>query len=253
MNKTVSKCSYEDTDYNSASKKRKFSCHQEVIVSSFSFKTGAPNADLVVDVRFLPDPRTLENEAPDIDGTHSQVEEFIRARSSFDSFFTQLTENVASVVGDLKDRGSERVELAIGCTAGRHRSVFVAERLARWLRENVGADKVRVLHREISPRSHQELMEDLEPFEDQCLITPTVCRVGPMLKCTYCPDTNNMNIQEVKGLQCPLALRNVSSILGTGLESIKALREKRRLGSFQSSRSEILCGEWSRSADHCGS
>eukprot|EP00960_Hanusia_phi_P030161 748417-Hanusia_phi.AAC.1 len=253
MNKFISKSNCEDSDYNNTPKKRKFSCHQEVIVSSFSFKTGTPNADLVVDVRFLPDPRTLGNEAPDIDGTHSQVEEFIRARSSFDCFFEQLTENVASVVGDLKDRGSERVELAIGCTAGRHRSVFVAERLARWLRENVAADNVRVLHREISPRSHLELMEDFDSFQDQCVIAPSVCRVGPMLKCTYSPDTNNMNIQEVKGLQCPLALRNVSSILGSGLESIKALREKRRMGSFQNARSEILCGEWSRSADHCGS
>ena len=62
----------------------------EVVVSSFAYKTGAPEANLVIDVRFLPDPRPLMEENPELDGTHRVVEDFIRTRGCFDAFFETL-------------------------------------------------------------------------------------------------------------------------------------------------------------------
>ena len=59
----------------------------EIVISSFAFKTGEPEANLVLDVRFLPDPRPLMAEIPALDPQHNAVEEFICAQGCFDRFF----------------------------------------------------------------------------------------------------------------------------------------------------------------------
>ena len=81
----------------------------EVVVSSFAFKTGAPEANLVIDVRFLPDPRPLMEENPLLDGTHDAVEDFIRTRSCFDQFFEVLTKQTVSVIYECREIGRAHV------------------------------------------------------------------------------------------------------------------------------------------------
>mmetsp|Transcript_21329 Transcript_21329/g.48174 ORF Transcript_21329/g.48174 Transcript_21329/m.48174 type:complete len:217 (+) Transcript_21329:1612-2262(+) len=201
----------------------------EVVVSSFSFKTGAPEANLVVDVRFLPDPRPLEQQTPSLTGKDSLVEDYIREKCCFDSFFAVLKQKVSPIVGDLLGRGQQRIEFAFGCTAGKHRSVFVAECLAEWLRQEVGINNVRVLHRELSPRSHDEMMNsfcsqaDVGMVEDEAL---NAC--GPVLRCTYYPDSNSMDIQEMSCCEHVTNHAATEKLLGCGLSKIAALRAKRR-------------------------
>jgi hypothetical protein len=215
----------------------------EVVVSSFAFKTGAPDANLVLDVRFLPDPRPLMEEIPALDGTHDAVEDFIRTRSCFDQFFEVLKSQIAAVVSDLRSRGCNRVEFAFGCTGGQHRSVFVAERLASWLREHLGHGKVQVMHRELSPRNVDSL--DFTPnltlsahldicHSPSCSsgfnspASSTSSSSGPSFKCTYHPDSATIHIEEDLTIRHSLTSQDMGAMLGSGLDRVKALREKRR-------------------------
>ena len=217
----------------------------EVVVSSFAFKTGAPDANLVLDVRFLPDPRPLMEEIPALDGTHDAVEDFIRTRSRFDQFFEVLKGQIAAVVNDLRSRGCNRVEFAFGCTGGQHRSVFVAERLASWLREHLGHGKVHVMHRELSPRTVDSL--DLTPnltfsahldICHSCSLgfnsgfnspaSSTSSSSGPSFTCTYQPDSDTIHIEEELAIRHSLTSQDMGAMLGSGLDRVKALREKRR-------------------------
>jgi hypothetical protein len=216
----------------------------EVCVSSFAFKFGTPDANVVLDVRFLPDPRSLEHANPYLTGKHRAVEDFIRANSSFDTFFHILTERVAGVLRHLQDQGYSKVGLAFGCTAGKHRSVFVAEHLARWLREQMNHQKVMVCHRDMASeddkiRSHVLGYDDESPplggdsWEeveiDHSGEVPECFRAncGPRLKYTYHPDTVTLETYEFPGLQRPECSRQVQEVLGSGLTKLKTLREKR--------------------------
>jgi hypothetical protein len=123
----------------------------DVIISSFSFKTGPPcAANLVVDVRFLPDPRGLEDHYSSINGQHPAVGEFIRASSEFEPFFEELTKSTMRLVDGCSTNDCPRILIAVGCTAGRHRSVFVAESLAAHVRgtTDIMTHNVRVFHRD---------------------------------------------------------------------------------------------------------
>jgi len=222
--------------------------HPEVVVSSFAFKTGPPDANLVLDVRFLPDPRPLMEQIPALDGTHDAVEEFITTRSCFDQFFEVLKGQIVSVVTDLRSRGCHRVEFAFGCTGGQHRSVFVAERLAGWLREYTGQDdKIVVLHRELSPRSSTDFGPVFElptmaichsPASSSSCDSPASSRSsssnssGPSFKCTYHPDSNLIHIEECAPIRPTLSTDDMNSMLGSGLDRVKALRERRRKSSL---------------------
>lgn len=218
----------------------------EVVVSSFAFKTGAPEANLVIDVRFLPDPRLLMEENPLLDGTHDAVEDFIRTRSCFDQFFEVLKSQIASLFSDLRNRGMNRVEFAFGCTGGQHRSVFVAERLADWLRSHLCTERVCVHHRELSPRSSTDLgqkylrEDDMSalPFchspsssSSDCISpsSSSSCSSGPnSMTLTYHPDSNAIHVEEFAPMRNSMSSEDVHSMLGSGLDRVKALRERRK-------------------------
>jgi len=212
----------------------------EVVVSSFAFKTGAPEANLVVDVRFLPDPRSLMEEIPTLDGTHCAVEDFIRTRSCFDQFFEVLKGQIETIVTDLRSRGCHRVEFAFGCTGGQHRSVFVAERLAGWLREHLANDRIYVHHRELSPRSSTDfgmtLPMNIPPIECHSPSFSSGCNSpassggssGPSFKCIYHPDSNAIHVEE--DIMCKVPEKVFGNMLDSGLDRIKALRERRKKG-----------------------
>lgn len=221
-------------------------CPTELVVSSFAFKTGAPEANLVIDVRFLPDPRPLMEAIPALDGTHGAVEDFIRTRSCFDQFFEALKSQVVAFVKDLRGRGCGRAEFAFGCTGGQHRSVFAAERLATWLREELGDGKVHVVHRELSPRSSTATdfsagltlaahLDTCQPHSPACssgfnspASSTSSSSSGPSFKCTYHPDSNAMLIEEDTAIRSSLSSDDMGAMLGCGLDRVRALRDKRR-------------------------
>ncbi len=104
-----------------------------LFVTSFSYRLGLPrDADLVFDVRFLNNPHYDRALRP-LTGLDPAVGRFIAADSKFKPFFANLTRLLEPLLAAYAAEGKSYLTIAVGCTGGRHRSVFVAERLANWL------------------------------------------------------------------------------------------------------------------------
>ncbi|MFC1678841.1 RNase adapter RapZ [Elusimicrobiota bacterium] len=122
---------------------------EEMVLSvvSFGYKHGIPlDADLVMDVRFLPNP----NYHPKFrrkSGLDRPVQTFIMRQAVADSFLKQFSKMVRSLLPHYIREGKSYLTLAIGCTGGRHRSVFVAHYLTRMLRTE--GYKAREYHRDL--------------------------------------------------------------------------------------------------------
>jgi RNase adapter protein RapZ len=109
--------------------------HQQlqVAVESFGFKHGLPlDADIVMDVRFLPNPHWEEALRP-LTGHDPSVRDFVLERAATQSFLEHLEELLVDVLPGYRAEGRVYLTIAIGCTGGRHRSVAIAEELARRL------------------------------------------------------------------------------------------------------------------------
>jgi UPF0042 nucleotide-binding protein len=104
-----------------------------VHVVAFGFKFGIPlDADLVFDVRFFPNPNYVP-ELKALSGTDEPVAAFMEALPETAPFLTHLFGTIDFVLPRYVAEGKSRLTIAIGCTGGRHRSVYVAQRLARHL------------------------------------------------------------------------------------------------------------------------
>lgn len=102
-------------------------------VLSFSYRQGLPReADLVFDVRFLKNPH-YDPALRALTGRDPEVGRFIEGDPAYAPFFAALTGLLLPLLPCFEREGKSYVTIAIGCTGGRHRSVFVAERLAAWL------------------------------------------------------------------------------------------------------------------------
>jgi len=120
----------------------------QVSVQSFGFKFGAPrDADLVLDVRFLPNPHWVDKLRP-LPGTDERVRAYVHEQDQYDAFMERLEALLDVVVPGYVAEGKSYLTIAIGCTGGRHRSVVVSEELADSLRER--GLPVTVNHRDLS-------------------------------------------------------------------------------------------------------
>ncbi len=118
-----------------------------ISVVSFSYRRGLPReADLVFDVRFLKNPHYEPALRPRT-GLDPEVASFIAADAGFEDFFRSLTGLVAPLLGRFREEGKTYLTIAIGCTGGQHRSVYVADRLTSWLTER--GEQASVAHREL--------------------------------------------------------------------------------------------------------
>jgi RNase adapter protein RapZ len=118
-----------------------------IFVTSFSFRQGLPrDADLVLDVRFLRNPHYVAALKP-LSGKDRAVGEYIAADPDFASLFDQLCAWLKPLLPRYEREGKSYLTIAIGCTGGRHRSVYVAESLAAWLRRE--GRNVSVAHRDL--------------------------------------------------------------------------------------------------------
>jgi UPF0042 nucleotide-binding protein len=103
-------------------------------VVSFGFKYGAPrDADLVLDVRFLPNPHWVEELRP-LPGTDPLVREYVTGQPAYPAFLERLQGLFDVLVPGYVAEGKSYLTVAVGCTGGRHRSIVVAEALAEHLR-----------------------------------------------------------------------------------------------------------------------
>lgn len=119
-----------------------------ITVLSFAYGQGLPRqADLVFDVRFLRNPHYDETLRP-MTGQDKAVGAYIAADEDYAPFMDELQSLLRRLVPRYLREGKSYLTVAIGCTGGRHRSVYTAERLADWLVEE--GYRVRVRHREIA-------------------------------------------------------------------------------------------------------
>jgi UPF0042 nucleotide-binding protein len=117
-------------------------------IITFGFKNGPPReADLVLDVRFLPNPHYRED-LRSLTGVDPKVVEYVEAGEIAAEFYERLFPLLDFVLPAYVTEGKTHLTIAIGCTGGRHRSLTVADRIAGHLadREDVS---VRVVHRDV--------------------------------------------------------------------------------------------------------
>lgn len=120
-----------------------------VKVVSFGFKHGSPrDADMVMDVRFLPNPHWVEDLRPHT-GLDGPVRDYVFAQPETDPFVDAFEELLDVVVPGYVGEGKRYLTIAIGCTGGRHRSVAIAEHVARHL-EATTDQPVVVAHRDLA-------------------------------------------------------------------------------------------------------
>ena len=106
----------------------------DITVMSFGFKHGIPlDADLVFDVRFLPNPFYVEELRP-LSGLDRPVAEYVFSYSQTRAFMTKLEELIAFLLPYYIEEGKLTLTIAIGCTGGRHRSVAISSALHQHLR-----------------------------------------------------------------------------------------------------------------------
>jgi UPF0042 nucleotide-binding protein len=116
-------------------------------VVSFGFKYGLPlDADLVIDMRFLPNPHWIP-ELRDHTGKDQDVSDYVLSQEGATEFLDRYVELIDLISGGYKREGKRYLTLAVGCTGGKHRSVAVAEELRRRLQGD--SLTVQVVHRDL--------------------------------------------------------------------------------------------------------
>ncbi len=121
-----------------------------ISVQSFSYKRGMPRGlDMVLDCRFLRNPH-WDKDLRGLDGRDGDVAAYVAEDPRFAAFFQKTLELVETLLPAYQDEGKSYFTLALGCTGGQHRSVFVAEALANALART--GWQVSIRHREIERR-----------------------------------------------------------------------------------------------------
>ncbi len=128
---------------------------------SFGFKHGAVlDADLLFDVRFLPNPHYVED-LKALTGEEQAVQEYVMKWGVTQQFFKRLTGLIGFLLPQYVAEGKSQLTIAVGCTGGQHRSVCMAHKLAEWIKERGYA--VSIEHRDV-PRIHHD-----EPHHEERL------------------------------------------------------------------------------------
>lgn len=116
-------------------------------VMSFGFKYGLPvDADMVVDMRFLPNPHWVSELRP-YTGLNEEVASYVLSRPGAKEFLDRYAEMLRLVAAGYRREGKRYVTIAVGCTGGKHRSVAMSEKLAARLAAE-GVETV-VVHRDM--------------------------------------------------------------------------------------------------------
>jgi UPF0042 nucleotide-binding protein len=119
-----------------------------LLFRSFGFKYGVPvDADMVFDLRCLPNPHWEEDLRP-LTGRDAAVERFLQAQPMVNRMFEDITGYLDTWIPSFEANARVYMTVALGCTGGQHRSVYLCERLGAHFKQNF--DNVLVRHRELS-------------------------------------------------------------------------------------------------------
>ena len=126
-----------------------------VLITSFSYRYGLPReADLVFDARFLTNPH-YDPALRDMTGRDGPVGEYIAADADFATFLDGLQAMLSVLLPRYEKEGKSYLTIAVGCTGGRHRSVYVAECLGKMLES--GGRRIHLTHRDIQRTAGQDM------------------------------------------------------------------------------------------------
>lgn len=115
--------------------------------TSFGFKHGVPkDADYVFDVRCLPNPHWEPRLRP-LTGRDPEVQEYLESQEIVEKMYLQIRDYIATWLPYFQREGRSYLTVAIGCTGGQHRSVYLSERLTQHFRQE--SDNVLLRHREL--------------------------------------------------------------------------------------------------------
>lgn len=118
-----------------------------VTVTSFGYKNGIPrDADLVFDVRFLPNPHWIRDLRP-LRGTDGPVRDYVLGHAEAAEFLTRVEDLLGFLIPRYEEEGKSYLTIGLGCTGGHHRSVVLAEELETWLEKQGISATVR--HRDV--------------------------------------------------------------------------------------------------------
>lgn len=118
-----------------------------ITVMSFGFKHGLPReADMVMDLRFLKNPHWVEDLKPQT-GLDKPVGDYIETDEAFTPFLENFKTMVLPLLPRYIEEGKSYLTIALGCTGGRHRSVYTTETLSSWIKEQ--GYNTNVFHRDI--------------------------------------------------------------------------------------------------------
>lgn len=122
-------------------------------VTSFGFKYGIPiDADLIYDVRFLPNPHYIEQLRPNT-GQDQEVYDYVMKWPETQTFLAKLLDMLNFLIPQYRKEGKSQVVIGIGCTGGKHRSVAIAEYLGKMIGASE-TEQVRVHHRDAEKDRH---------------------------------------------------------------------------------------------------
>lgn len=124
--------------------------HSTVTITSFGYSRGVPhNADLVFDLRFLRNPH-WDNDLRPMTGLDPQVSAYVESDPEYPEAMAKIRDLLSFLLPLYDGQGKAYVNIAFGCTGGRHRSVHVAEQFGKWLREEGFSPTV--AHRNLTSR-----------------------------------------------------------------------------------------------------
>ncbi|MFZ5626775.1 MAG: RNase adapter RapZ [Bacillota bacterium] len=129
-----------------------------ITVMSFGYKYGIPlDADLVIDVRFLPNPFYIKELRP-LTGNDPEVQEYVVSREETKKFLDKFLDLITFLIPEYIKEGKTSLTIAIGCTGGQHRSVTLTNRLAELLADRGDKSyRVEVRHRDIQREKGREI------------------------------------------------------------------------------------------------
>jgi len=118
-----------------------------VVLESFAYKRGIPqDVDFVFDARNLPNPHWVE-ELRDFSGLDSKVSQWLESNEAVERMYADIEQFLLTWLPDFRDGQRSYVTVGIGCTGGKHRSVYLVDRLAKRLRSDFG--RILIHHREL--------------------------------------------------------------------------------------------------------
>jgi len=123
-----------------------------VTVMSFGFKHGIPvDADIVMDVRFLPNPFYID-ELKHKTGNDREVQEYVMSFPEAEEFMAKLMDMIQFLIPNYVKEGKYRLVIAIGCTGGKHRSVTLANELYERMKDQ-GTYGIKLYHRDVEQKA----------------------------------------------------------------------------------------------------